>query len=194
MICDISFRCEQQILTNKKSTLVRVMAWWRQAISHFLNQSLPLYVTIWLHNKLIKSTSWGHHRREWKFRAKQVIMAIYSHRYRNTANAFTSLERFLLVFLHTYRASIWPFSFTAYLPTLLLQGWSLPHWGPVPVLLNTGSCYIMLRCYITAPSHCLNKCELNINTVQWHPPEGNCRRNASQSENYAFNHYVQRLE
>ena len=42
--CEISLRCMPQNLTDK-STLVRVMAWCRQATSHYLNQCWPRYMS-----------------------------------------------------------------------------------------------------------------------------------------------------
>ena len=39
--CEIALRWTPQNLTNEKSTLVQVMAWCRQATSHYLNQCWP---------------------------------------------------------------------------------------------------------------------------------------------------------
>ena len=39
--CQIALRWKQQNLTNDKSTLVQVMAWCRQATSHYLKQCWP---------------------------------------------------------------------------------------------------------------------------------------------------------
>ena len=47
--CEVAPRWTSQSLANEKSKLVQVMAWCRQATSHYVSQCLPGYVTIWPH-------------------------------------------------------------------------------------------------------------------------------------------------
>ena len=44
---EIPLKWMPQKLTNEKSTLVQVMAWYRQATSHYLNQRLPRSMSLW---------------------------------------------------------------------------------------------------------------------------------------------------
>ena len=67
--CEIALKWMLQNLTNEKSTLVQVMAWCRQATSHYLSQDLCYHMVSLSHNELNGTTMW----REYKPKANSFL-------------------------------------------------------------------------------------------------------------------------
>ena len=190
-----SYECHRDIM----STVVQVMAWCHQAASHYLSlwwPSLYRHMVSLAHNELTHIVAW------WRQMASQnlVIMgfvtwAAPSHYPKQSFSTGSYLRtklhgiwvkitkfNFQKIHLKMLSAKLWPFCSALNTNSL---------W-PINTIWQQKSGSTLAQC-LTAISHYLNHCWLNVGDIVWYVPEGNCIGYAQdiypwyEFENYKFN-------
>ena len=159
--CKIVLRWMPQDLTDDKSTLVQVMAWYHQATSHCLSQCWHRFMS-----------QYGVTRPQW-------VNAQTHHCYSLCCIKYISKHRKLK--LQTDNRTCWHLKEEKASDILFLRK---------PDRLNTlwlndaiwrhrseSTLAHVMACCLVAPSHYLNQCGLITGEVLWHFVEGNCIRN-----------------
>ena len=82
IFCEIALRWMPQDLTDNKRTLVQVMAWCRQAASHYLSQCWPWSMSPYGITKphwLVAYTKWFLcvHAKEWKKNSHKAVILLH---------------------------------------------------------------------------------------------------------------------
>ena len=177
--CEIALIWMSVDFTDDKSTLVQVMAWCRQATSHYLNQCWPRSPTPygvtrpqWVNRNILVSAPKG-----WIQLDKCIIMYLYILLHDLTCYDQGKLSPISKTsFSAVYDSN--PFHLCEfYLDVFFKSLW-----------LSTTICWHifgstlawLMACFLTAPGHNLNQCWLVAKCVLWNSPESNFTRSAHE--------------